>query len=110
MNKLKQILGGFLFIIVSNGSSSEITTSTVQHHQVLISGFEFVPKVLKVSYGDTVTWVNKDIVPHNIVTRDKQLAISPSLASGEKFIYTVKKSLSYECGFHPSMKGALVAP
>ena len=80
-----------------------------KHHQVVISGFEFVPKDLKVSVGDKITWVNKDVVPHNIIVSGTKKAVSPDLASGEKFTFVVTDSLSYECGFHPSMTGKLTA-
>lgn len=80
-----------------------------KHHQVVISGFEFVPKDLKVSVGDKITWVNKDVVPHNIIVSGTKKAVSPDLASGEEFTFVVTDSLSYECGFHPSMTGKLTA-
>ncbi len=97
-----------LVLIASFGNATERTAA--KHHQVFISGFEFVPKVLKLSTGDTVTWVNKDVVPHNIIVGTKHIKLSPDLVRGEKFTFVAKASLSYECGFHPSMKGRLVIP
>jgi plastocyanin len=52
--------------------------------------------------------VNKDIVPHNIAIDTKQKALSSDLQSGDTFVYKVNKSLTYICGFHPSMKGKLI--
>jgi plastocyanin len=83
-----------------------------QHHQIEITAFEFVPKQLSVKVGDTVTWVNKDIVPHNVYNNTSKKAISPDLATGERFSYTVPAfktplTLDYFCNFHPSMLGKL---
>jgi len=104
---LSTIIGAMLALIISFACSSE-TMIKPKQHQIVISGFEFVPNQLKVSQGDTVTWVNKDIVPHNIAIDTKQKSLSPEIASGEKFVYKVSKSLSYICGLHPSMRGKLI--
>ncbi len=70
-----------------------------------------MPEELHISLGDTVTWINKDSVPHNVINSLYQKeAVSTDLMSGEKYTFTVKKSLTYECGFHPSMKGKLLVP
>jgi plastocyanin len=110
MNKrsiISIILGAILAVVVSIATSTE-PESTAINHQIVISGFQFEPNELKVSVGDTVTWVNKDIVPHNIAIDTKQKALSPDLQSGDTFVYKVNKSLTYICGFHPSMKGKLI--
>ncbi len=84
-----------------------LAETAVVHHEVIISGFEFVPDKLELSLGDTVTWVNKDIVPHNIAIEHAQYALSPDLARGEKFTLVVQTSLAYLCALHPSMKGKI---
>jgi len=84
--------------------------TTATHHQITISGFEFVPAEIEVQVGDTITWVNRDVVPHNVIDIDNQKAVTPDLAQGEKFSYVVSHAMSYKCGFHPSMKGGIVIP
>jgi plastocyanin len=101
------LLGTIFALVVGLASSTESLPSVIQH-QIIISGFEFVPKELNVSVGDRITWINKDIVPHNIATNSEKTALSPELANGESFSLTVKDSLSYICGLHPSMQGKLI--
>jgi plastocyanin len=84
--------------------------TTASHHQVTISGFEFVPDEIEVRVGDTITWVNRDVVPHNIIDIGNKKSVTPDLAQGEKFSYVVSHAMSYKCGFHPSMKGEVVIP
>ena len=38
--------------------------ATPQVHTVLIEGMRFQPKGLTVAAGDTVVWINRDMVPH----------------------------------------------
>ena len=103
---ISMILGMVLTLVIGLTSSTQ-SISTAKPHQVIISGFEFVPKEITVSAGDKITWINKDIVPHNIATSSGQNLLSPDLASGESFSLVVNDSLSYICGLHPSMQGKL---
>ncbi len=100
------IVSGLLYLFVQNVESAENSFKLTQHN-VEISGFAFVPKKLEVKPGDTITWINKDIVPHNIVESIDQSVISPDLATGETYTFVVKKPMVYHCGLHPSMKGKL---
>jgi len=112
-NAFLLLIGGMLFSLLAaraySGSKMNLAGKSLhKHHQVDITGFEFVPKNLIVKTGDIVTWVNKDVVPHNVFNRANKKAISPDLATGESFSYTVATgSLAYFCNFHPSMVGNL---
>ncbi len=95
-----------LAFAVKNVQSDEISFR-VTHHQIEISGFAFIPKELSVYAGDTITWINKDIVPHNIFDSTHKKSISPDLAAGETYTFVVESPMLYECELHPSMKGNL---
>ncbi|MFW5443353.1 MAG: plastocyanin/azurin family copper-binding protein [Methylococcaceae bacterium] len=95
-----------LYLIVQNAESAESPFNLTQH-TIEISGFAFFPKQLELEAGDTIKWINKDIVPHNIVENINQKVISPQLTTGESYTFIVKKPMVYHCGLHPSMKGQL---
>jgi plastocyanin len=97
----------FLLVFVVKNAKADAPLSRVMHHQVEVSSFAFIPKQLRVNTGDTITWTNKDIVPHNIIDSAHQKSISPDLSTGEIFTIVVKNSMLYECGLHPSMKGKI---
>jgi plastocyanin len=40
--------------------------AAAKDHQVSIEGMKFVPETVEVAPGDTVTWTNKDFVPHTV--------------------------------------------
>ncbi|MFK5947638.1 MAG: plastocyanin/azurin family copper-binding protein [Methylococcales bacterium] len=101
------ILCVFLGVIVNNMAHADLQSKTILH-QVEISSFTFKPQLLKVNIGDSITWTNNDIVPHNIIDGENQKILSPEIPSGATFTYIVKKPMSYQCGLHPSMKGSIV--
>jgi plastocyanin len=77
-------------------------------HTVAIEGMKFVPEVIEVETGDTITWINKDIVPHT-ATALSGAYNSKLIAPGNSWNFKVKRKgeLPYKCDFHPMMKGIL---
>lgn len=77
--------------------------------EVDISNFTFNSMDLAVPVGTTVTWVNKDDVPHTVVSTDKVFA-SPALDTDDKFSYTFTRSGTYPyfCSVHPRMMARIV--
>jgi amicyanin len=78
--------------------------------QVKIDNFSFAPATLTVTAGATVTWVNQDDVPHNIVSSEGKTLKSPVLDTDQKFSYTFDQpgTYAYFCGIHPRMTGKVI--
>jgi plastocyanin len=78
-------------------------------HTVEIRGFAFLPATLEVAAGDTVLWINRDVVPHT-ATRDGRGWDSESINAEQawRLIASSPGSQPYSCTFHPSMRGTLV--
>lgn len=74
---------------------------------VEIKDMQFQPNTLKVHQGDTVTWINKDIVAHNVTQKDSAWA-SPTLTSEATWQKVIEKNDPYYCSIHINMKGQLV--
>lgn len=77
---------------------------------VTIDRLAFAPVSLEAKVGDTIEWVNKDVLAHTAtVTGGWEVMISPK-STGR---ITLKDAgvVDYFCRFHPNMKGRLeVAP
>lgn len=76
--------------------------------EVKIDNFSFSPQVLTIAVGTTVTWTNRDDIPHTVVSTDDPKAFkSKVLDTDEKFSFTFTKSGSYAyfCSVHPKMIG-----
>jgi plastocyanin len=79
-----------------------------KEHRVSIEGMKFVPQSLEVAPGDTVTWSNKDFVPHT-VSAGKALESGTIEANGSwKYVAKEKGRYDYLCRFHPGMRATLV--
>ena len=89
-------------------ASAQEKTSTTD---VKIDNFSFGPAALTVKVGTTVTWTNRDDIPHTVVsTDDPQAFKSKVLDTDEKFSFTFSKAGTYRyfCSIHPKMTGKIV--
>ena len=76
-------------------------------HTVTIDATSYQPKSLVVAAGDTVVWVNKDLIPHTAT--GKGVFDSTVIPAGSSWTYTASKKgvTDYACLFHPTMTGTL---
>jgi len=78
-------------------------------HQIMIDNFSFAPHDTVVPIGASVTWTNKDEVPHNVVSTGGQFR-SPVLDTDERFSrrFDTPGAYAYYCSLHPKMTGRVV--
>jgi plastocyanin len=77
--------------------------------EVKIDNFSFGPAALTVPVGTTVSWTNRDDIPHTVVSTDAVFK-SKALDTDEKFSFTFSKAGSYPyfCSIHPKMTGKVI--
>jgi plastocyanin len=78
-------------------------------HTVTIQGFQYMPSPLMIHSGDTVRWLNRDLVPHTVTSTTGQFdsgEIPPN--ASWSFRAMQKGRFSYICQYHPDMAGVLV--
>ena len=77
--------------------------------EVKIDNFSFGPQTLAVPVGTTVTWTNRDDIPHTVVSTDGVFK-SRVQDTDEEFSYTFTKAGTYPyfCSVHPKMTGKIV--
>ena len=71
-------------------------------------GFRFAPAVSSVAVGSTITWTNRDDVPHNIVSTEGRFK-SPVLDTDQQFSHRFDSPGTYKyfCSIHPKMTGQI---
>jgi plastocyanin len=79
-------------------------------HTIEIRGMEFHPAVLTVAIGDTVVWINRDIVPHTATERGNASWDTKTLSQGQlgRVVAGRAGTTSYVCTLHPTMHGTLI--
>ncbi len=103
-------LGLGLIFVLGAGVLPRPDGMAPRRHLVEIQGMTFHPAVLKVSRGDTVVWVNRDIVPHTATGSTEPAWSTDTLVQGQSGQYVPRQSgiVRYFCALHPVMKGKLI--
>jgi plastocyanin len=100
-----------LALLLAGSPKVGANTQQPANAEVKIDNFSFTPAVLTVPVGTTVTWTNRDDIPHTVVsTDDSKIFKSKAMDTDEKFSYTFAKPgrYSYFCSVHPKMTGTIV--
>ncbi len=99
-----------LMIWTQRGMAASPSDKTSGGLEVKIDNFTFGPASVTVAAGTTVTWTNRDDVPHTVVSDDKTTFRSKALDTDEQFSYTFSKlgTYHYFCSVHPKMTGEVV--
>ena len=77
-------------------------------HTVVMEAMVFRPAALTVTSGDTIVWVNKDIVEHTATSAAAGFD-SKMIRPGKSWKHTVRSKGSFAvlCSYHPVMTGTL---
>jgi plastocyanin len=102
----------FIAIVLLVTGSPVVTASdqpSAANAAVNIDNFVFGPQTITVPVGATVTWTNKDDIPHTSVSTDGVFK-SKVLDTDEKFSYKFEKAGTYPyyCTIHPKMTGKVI--
>jgi plastocyanin len=105
----------FSIILVSNCSGSpkkgiSVTTNGNKTHvySILISNMKFHPEKIEVNKGDSVIWINHDIVAHCVTGLPDKTWTSSEIPPEGSWKMAVTQSSDYYCSIHPVMKGKIV--
>jgi plastocyanin len=94
-------------IAVAAIMASQISSVRCENSAVMIDNFTFEPAQLTIKAGTTVTWKNRDDIPHALVSlgtfKSKVLDTDDSYS----FTFASAGDYKYFCSLHPHMTGLI---
>jgi plastocyanin len=104
---------GLAVLSTIRGKEAETTKAALAKptkSEVVIDNFSFSPQTFTLPAGATVTWTNRDNMPHTVTSADNRFSKSPVLKPGQSFSNTFPATgtYSYFCSIHPRMTGKIV--
>ena len=99
-----------LFVILTVLSTIRGKETEATKGEVVIENFSFSPQTFTLPAGATVTWTNRDSMPHTVTSTDKRFPKSPVLKPGQSYSnnFAAAGTYSYFCSIHPRMTGKIV--
>ena len=77
-------------------------------HVVEMRAFAFQPDTVRAAVGDTVVWINRDVVPHTATSSDWDSGEMKQSAEW-RLVIESGGEFSYLCTLHPSMTGVVTS-
>jgi plastocyanin len=79
--------------------------------QISMENLEIAPAQASAKVGDTIEWVNKDLLAHTATARNGDFDVMLPPKKSATFVLKKAGTIDYYCRFHPNMKAVLnVAP
>ena len=106
MKTLASMLALAATLVTAQGAMAQAA-----EHTVVMSSMSYgkIPSGLKV--GDTVTWINRDSVPHTVTARDHSFDLRVAPGQTAKMPLSKAGVFPFFCTYHTMMRGTLtVAP
>ena len=103
------VMIAMLLLFAGSPSVTANDQPSAESAEVTIDNFVFGPQTITVPVGATVTWTNKDDIPHTSVSTEGVFK-SKVLDTDEQFSHTFDKAGTYPyyCTIHPKMTGKVV--
>jgi plastocyanin len=87
--------------------ASQMTPARCEDLAIMIDNFTFEPAQLTIKAGTTVTWKNRDDIPHTVVSAGKFRSKTLDTDDSYSFTFTAAGDYTYFCSLHPHMKGTI---
>src|SRR3954451_4510119 len=87
--------------------TSQIGAARCEDLSIMIDNFTFEPAQLTVKTGTTVTWKNRDDIPHTVVSAGKFRSKTLDTDDSYSFTFTTAGDYTYFFSLHPHMKGTI---
>jgi|SRR6188768_1041602 plastocyanin len=79
--------------------------------QITLENLGFVPAEVSAKVGDTIEWINKDVLAHTATARNGDFDVTTPPKKTVTSVLKKAGSVEYYCRYHPNMKAVLtIAP
>jgi len=79
--------------------------------QITMQDLVFAPAEVSARVGDTIEWINKDVLAHTATARNGDFDVTTPPKKTVTSVLKKAGSVEYYCRFHPNMKAVLtIAP
>lgn len=95
------VAGGALLLLASQATAGPRT------YTVAIDKLKFGPLPAGLHKGDSVIWVNKDILRHSATATDRSFDIDLMPGKAGKTVLNKSGAIAFVCRYHPGMRGVL---
>jgi plastocyanin len=84
-------------------------TAAPRTHEIAMQNMRFGPVPSGIKAGDTIIWVNRDMVPHTATADDRSFDVVVPSRRSARMVVRRAGTTGFHCRYHPGMRGSLTA-
>ena len=94
-----------LAMILATAGAIPVQAETIR---IAMDKMVFTPAETKAKVGDTIAWVNNDILIHTATARNGDWDVVIAVQKTVNVVLKKAGTIDYYCKYHPNMKGRIV--
>jgi plastocyanin len=102
---MRSLLAAVFLVSAACGSAATRQPATID---VTIDSIAFAEVKDALRVGDTVVWINKDVVPHTATGKNGEWRVEIPANARASLVMKTAGVVEYYCEYHPNMTGRLV--
>jgi plastocyanin len=104
----RAILIGAAMLAVMPLAGGAAAATGPRTHRIEMQNMRFGPAPANIKAGDTIVWVNRDIVPHTATARDRSFDVVLPPRRSVTMVVRRAGTIAFYCRYHPGMRSSLV--
>ncbi len=100
--------GRYVFAFVVMVTAMNAVPAHAETIQITMDKLVFSPIELSASVGDTIAWVNNDILAHTATAQNGDWDVAIAAKKTASLVLKKAGTIEYYCRYHPNMKGRIV--
>jgi plastocyanin len=99
-HRCRQVLMGLALIAL-------VVPAHAANVQITMENLEISPAGASVKVGDSIEWINKDVLAHTATARNGDFDVNLPPKKSASFVLKKPGTVEYYCRYHPNMKATL---
>ena len=108
MKTRREVLIGAATLAIVPLADGALAAAGPRSHRIAMQNMRFGPVPANIRVGDTIVWVNLDVVPHTATARDQSFDVVIPSRGRASTVMRRAGSFPFFCRYHPTMRGGLV--
>jgi plastocyanin len=100
--------GRYVFAFVVMVTAMNAVPAHAETIQITMDKMVFSPIEVSASVGDTIAWVNNDILAHTATAQNGDWDVAIAAKKTVSLVLKKAGTIEYYCRYHPNMKGRIV--
>jgi plastocyanin len=100
--------GRYVFAFAAVVSALNAVPAHAETIQITMDKMLYAPLQASAAVGDTIEWVNNDILAHTATARNGDWDVTIAAKKTVSLVLKKAGTIEYYCRYHPNMKGRIV--